>query len=332
MITVFTGVPGAGKTASLVDLLRKIAGDRPLFVMGLNGLTLPHTVLDARDWHNVVPDGSIVVIDEVQQVWRPLGPGQKVPPDIAALETHRHRGIDFYVTTQNPKLMHSNVRDLVGRHVHVRDVGMLGRWWYEWPECSTAVAWRTAPIKKRFTLPKSAFALYKSASIHVKPIRSFPLVLAVLVVAIVVAVVLAVMAARTINAKMHPPAAVTAPPSVAGSVVDGGVRARPVTALAIAQSFTPRVADRPETAPAYDHLRVVVNMPRIVGGYMQAGHAHCFLQTGRKAPVTADACESWLRDPPFDPYYSTKTEQASAQPYGAAVQAPERAASSTSPS
>ena len=332
MITLFTGVPGAGKTASLVDLLRKIVGDRPLYVMGLNGLTLPHTEVDARDWHNVVPDGSIVVIDEVQQVWRPLGPGQKVPPDIAALETHRHRGIDFYVTTQNPKLVHANVRDLVGRHIHVRDVGLLGRWWYEWPECSTAVSWRTAPIKKKFSLPKSAFALYKSASIHVKPIRSFPMVIAVLVVAVVAGLGLAYYAYKKINAKLHPEAAVTAVPT--GQTGKGGAGPRATaltTGTAITQSFTPRLADRPETAPAYDHLRVVVNMPRIVGGYSQAGQAHCFLQNGRTAPVSPEACAAWLLDPPFDPYYTAKVE-ASTQPYGAAAAPPERAASGPAPS
>ena len=40
MITLLTGAPGAGKTAQLVEWLRTLYADRPLYVHGLNGLKL----------------------------------------------------------------------------------------------------------------------------------------------------------------------------------------------------------------------------------------------------------------------------------------------------
>lgn len=230
MITLFTGVPGSGKTASLVDLLRTVVGTRPLYVFGLDELKIPHEKLDPTKWHEQVPDGSIVVIDEVQDVWRPTGPGQKVSLDIQKLETHRHRGIDFFLTTQGPKLVHSNVRDLVGRHVHIRDVGYLGRWWYEWPECSTAISWRTAPIKKKYKLPKAAFDLYKSSSMHIKPIRSFPMMLVVLVGAIVVGIGLAIWTSKSITGKLDPKTSASAAPvsgiAASASAPSGNTQAR----------------------------------------------------------------------------------------------------------
>src|SRR5256885_16044190 len=81
----------------------------------------PYTTL-FRSWHETVPDGSVIIIDEVQRIWRPSGPGQKIPDMIALLETHRHRGLDFYIITQGPNLIHANVRALIGRHVHLRDL------------------------------------------------------------------------------------------------------------------------------------------------------------------------------------------------------------------
>lgn len=184
MITLITGAPGSGKTAALVELLSGFGG-RSIYADGIPELTLQHEVLtDARQWMTTVADGSAVVIDEVQRVWRPAGTGSRIPPDIEALETHRHRGLDFFIVTQHPNLVHANVRRLVGRHVHLRDIGMLGRWWYEWPEATNPETFRTAPVKKRYSLPKAAFAKYKSASLHIKPIRSVPRSLVVLGVAV----------------------------------------------------------------------------------------------------------------------------------------------------
>ena len=177
MITLFTGSPGAGKTASMVDFLSKLPGDRPIFVDGLEGLTLPHTVVDSNNWHTELPDGAILVIDEVQRVWRPRASGAAVPKSVSELETHRHRGIDIFCTTQGPRLIDANVRSLIGRHVHIRDTGVMGRYWYEWPECNDGLLWKVCLNKHKFSLPKSAFSLYKSASVHTVPVRGVPRIL-----------------------------------------------------------------------------------------------------------------------------------------------------------
>lgn len=204
MITLLTGAPGAGKTALLVEWLRTLYADRPLYVHGLQGLQLPHTPVDASRWHEELPDGAILVVDEVQQVWRPRGPGHPPSAAVQALETHRHRGIDVFLTTQKPNLLDANVRGLVGRHVHLRDTGWLGRYMYEWPECSENLAWKTCPLKRRFKLPTKAFDLYKSASLHTTAARGkslMPVITGGLVVAFCG---LAIMVYRTISEKVEP--------------------------------------------------------------------------------------------------------------------------------
>lgn len=308
MITLITGTPGSGKSAALVSLLADLSKDRAVYCSGIPDLLIPHEELtDPTLWHENVPDGSIIVIDEVQRIWRPRGPGQKVPPDIAALETHRHRGLDFYVVTQAPRLMDSNIRGLVGRHVHLRDIGILGRWWYEWPECADncSTGWKNAPIKKRYRLSKAAFALYKSASVHIKPIRSIPWMLVVMVLALVVTAVVTWRAYVSISSKLHPASAVPVV-QVQKSGLDSlhAADGVPVASAAPydAGLLIPRVSIRPESAPAYDHLRLVVAMPLVVGAMCMGKRCTCVTQQGSNAGLTDAECLTWLQHTPFNPY------------------------------
>lgn len=310
MITVFTGSPGAGKTASLVDFLSKLSDGRPLYVDGLNGFALPHEVVDASDWHNSVPDGSILVVDEVQRVWRPRAAGSKVSEAVQALETHRHRGIDVYLTTQAPALLDSNVRALVGRHVHIRDTGVLGRWWYEWPEINTSMTWRTCVNKRKFSLPKSAFSLYKSASLHIKPVRGVPRALYFAAVALFLFVAIAGYAYFTLRAKSVSPALPSSSNSqIATTTVLSSssnfqtTQNRPIDDRV---DFVPRVSFRPESAPAYDHLRVVSVMPVVVGGWCQGSTCRCITQQGTSSGLSDRECAAWVASTPFD-YYAPRT-------------------------
>ncbi|MBP7610110.1 MAG: zonular occludens toxin [Steroidobacteraceae bacterium] len=303
MITLITGAPGAGKTSALVTLLAELAKGRPIYCDGIPDLKVTHTALDdPKSWPETVPDGSVIVIDEVQRVWRPAGPGSKVPHDISMLETHRHRGLDFFIVTQHPKLLHSNVRNLVGRHVHLREMGVLGRWWYEWPEAADPGTWRSAPVKKKYRLSKASFALYKSASEHIKPVRSIPPALYVLAGSLVLVVIVGVYAYRSVSSKVAPPAPSGQPDAAPVSYRTAGAPNAPITGGTLVASFAPRVSDQPLSAPAYDHLRKVVAMPRVVGGYCIGNNCQCQTQQGTQAEISDEACRAWVARRPFDPY------------------------------
>ncbi|GAA6121509.1 zonular occludens toxin domain-containing protein [Acidovorax sp. FG27] len=311
MLTLITGAPGTGKSAALVSMLEELGQGRQIYANGIPDLKIDHIELaEPERWPELVPDGSLIVIDEVQRIWRPRGPGQKVPDHVALLETHRHRGLDFYIITQGPNLVDSNVRALVGRHVHLRDLGILGRWWYEWPECADncRTAWKNAPIKKRYRLPKHIFAKYKSASVHIKPVRSVPWMLAVMVAALVLVGVLSWYAYKAINARMNP-APATPPPTLPQPLPGATVQApAPATQQAPPAppdervDFIPRLSDRPWTAPAYDHLRKVVSMPTITGAMCINDKCVCFSGKSRLSDVSSDACNDWREQRPFNPY------------------------------
>lgn len=302
MITLITGAPGAGKTAALVSMLAGLGKDRQLWVHGIPELKVPHQTLDdPAQWLSTVPDGAVVVIDEVQNVWRPRGPGQKVPDHVQALETHRHRGLDFYIITQGPNLLDSNVRALCGRHVHLRDVGFLGRWWYEWPECADQcrTTWKNAPLKKKYALPKKIFGDYKSSSLHVKPVRSFPKVVLLFGVALVGLAVLAWQIFHSVRSKVAPAPMVSE--QKASSLGGGGMRG-PVAGLVDERvDMVPRLSNRPWTAPAYDSLRVVAAMPIITSAICVNDHCDCYHQSAL-LEVESKQCQDWAEKRPFNPY------------------------------
>jgi len=303
MITLFTGSPGAGKTAFLVDFLSKNCGDRPIYSDGLDGLLLPHFSVDSSDWHNQLPDGAILVVDEVQRVWRPRGPGAKVPESVSELETHRHRGIDIFVTTQSPRLVDANVRALIGRHIHIRDTGILGRYWYEWPECNESMAWKACINKRRVSLPKKAFELYKSASLHTVPQRGIPRALFIGIASLLIFTILAFMAYRIIQKSQSP-----APDNKNNTLTVTNPSNNSITSdvnkLSIDDrvDFIPRVSSKPESAPAYDHLRKISVMPVVVGGYCQGERCKCITQQGTDPGLSNDECRTWIHSRPFDHY------------------------------
>lgn len=317
MITIITGAPGAGKTAALVMLLQETlaVSGRQIYVHGIPDLLIPHEDLSEPDkWFETVPDGSIIIIDEVQTVWRPRGPGQKVPEHIQKLETHRHRGIDFYIITQGPNLVDSNVRALCGRHIHLRDIGFMGRWWYEWPECADQcrTTWKNAPIKKKYKLPKKIFGQYKSASLHVKPIRSFPKMFIVAMLALVAVVFLSYRAYASVKGKISPTASTPATASPGQKIVGQPTQlARPGPPDEV-MDFMPRVYDRPWTSPAYDDLRKVVAMPTITGATCINEKCKCYHHR-RVIQIASAACFSWVQENPFSPYEPDETPAAGNQ-------------------
>lgn len=214
MITLETGVPGAGKTLYCVsELLQKLVDSlvshedeqgnkrelKRVIYTNINGLLLEHEKIGPggewtydgkidkwsqpegcdkfglNNWHEWAKPGSVIVYDEVQKPWPLAASGSKVPPCITALETHRHMGVDFIVLTQHPMLIHANLVRLVGRHLHVRRMGNMGlAIVYEWDSCSRTLLYKNSLAKSPYRYPKSVFKLYKSAELHTKQPRKIP--------------------------------------------------------------------------------------------------------------------------------------------------------------
>lgn len=328
MLTLITGTPGAGKTAYAVYELAELVAKspRPVVVMGIPELKVPHEVApEVEQWTRSVPspedatvieheftfpEGALVVIDEAQKVFRPRATGSKVPPYVAAFEKHRHRGLDFWLITQHPNLLDSNVRRLVGKHVHLRG-HWAGRELLEWPECSDPESRsdRAVAVRQRYTLPKKAFGLYKSASLHIKQKRRIPKALYAFVALVLIAAFLGYRAfdrvastirGEDVNAMRAAESAGVVPASARSGGGAPGAR-EPGAALSL-DDFKPRLNGRPESAPLYDGIRQVVAMPAVAGCMATPRRCTCYTEQGSESGLSDAECRAWLKSPPFNPF------------------------------
>lgn len=178
MITLFTGVPGAGKTLrsvqEIAQLRRTRDGEaRPIFtnVSGLSDQLGCALLEEPRRWFEL-PEGSLIVIDECQRVFPPRAAAAAVPEYVQLFDTHRHRGFDVFLITQHPRLIDSFIRNLVGRHIHLyRPFGLARAQVYEWQECCENPRVDAKPVPRPWAFPKKLFGLYQSAEQHTHKTR-----------------------------------------------------------------------------------------------------------------------------------------------------------------
>lgn len=317
MITLITGVPGSGKTLYTIwyvkNEIEKENKDkephmqRKIYQNGVNGLTLDWEVLeDAKQWMDC-PVGSVIVIDECQTVFRPRGAGTNVPSYIAALETHRHRGIDLYLITQHPMLVDQNIRRLVGRHIHVvRKFGMPRAVVHEWGSTHEITQRNLSQAQQRqFPYPKEVFSYYKSAELHTHkakiPFKVWFLLVSPLLIAALVWFAWAKMSAvgDTVAKPANPSL------SSASSSAQQTQQARPgsgLTAEAYILAMTPRLPGMPWTAPAYDEVTQPAEAPYPVACIDGVKGCRCYDQQQARIAVTETFCRDYLERGMFVPW------------------------------
>jgi zona occludens toxin (predicted ATPase) len=214
-IEFFTGLPGNGKIAFMVEklIVEFKKAERPIIAAGIDGLVLGLAIMfdDPRTWNDhdshgektcdchgdgalhahKIPDGSLIFVDEA---WKWFGhlydaSRQAMFKYVLALAEHRYCGIDFVWTTQQPNQIYPFARALGARHTHVvRRFGTQYCDLYTWEELNEDVkssAKRENATKQIRMLPAEVFEKYKSVTQHTIR-RRLPLKLFVLPVALVV--------------------------------------------------------------------------------------------------------------------------------------------------
>jgi zona occludens toxin len=171
MITLITGLPGHGKTyfvvGHLIDRLNA-DGARMVYQDGIPELTKGWHPTDGAKWPSL-PENSIIVIDEAQRIFRPASSGAAIPDYISGLETHRHKGLDIVLMTQDARMLHANVRRLAGEHYHLHRP-MQQSWAnvYRWDGVREEVndSAKSLAQVERIMFSKDVYAQYKSATAH----------------------------------------------------------------------------------------------------------------------------------------------------------------------
>ena len=121
------------------------------------------------DWRDC-PDGSIIVIDEVQLIKPYDNLKDRNNEMIQELTIHRHRGFDFFFITQHPSLLHPTAKILIGMHWHLTVPFGWRTKVYQWGSTrdypNTLVNKINCEKKFDFNPPARIFKLYKSTTIN----------------------------------------------------------------------------------------------------------------------------------------------------------------------
>ena len=349
MIYLITGTPGTGKTAFAVSaILNNRDGlfkyetkdgemvDRPLYFCHIDGLDekalkahrLTEEQIQSAPLNELVPEGSVVIVDEADYAYPTRAAAREVPPYVKTLKELRHHGFTLILMTQHPTMLDKYIRNLVGKHWHL-ERKQVGTKLYEFNRCEESLGPSSfSPnnsVSEFYKPDKKAFKYYKSASKHIKfkkklhPIfYGFGLlvVCAPLVVwyafgnlgryfgfGSVQAETAAVSAESADTAADMPPQSAY-PAAVAAA-------SNPLPPGSKVEDYRPRIANLQETAPIYDSLRQVADFPRRVACVASADSCNCYSQQATILPnISTAECRAIVKQRPFDPYRKVETERA----------------------
>jgi zona occludens toxin len=331
VITLITGGPGTGKTAWLIDQLLELRKREPsklLFIHGVRslvgiahetiycssqlcdmcrGLTISADAKFVENWHEWKQADSLIVVDEVQRIWRPRS-GASAPPDsVSALETHRHYGLDFWLISQGPHLFDNFIRLLVGRHVHLV-ARWSGRTQYEWPECKQDVQSRSDAVVRPYKLPSHVYTMYHSAEVHTKQDKRKPISFYALIVAVLCAVMLLAFVGKRISTKVNPDPVANTTAKGGGGVPTAPLGDVSTPAANRFPDFTPSRKGVNESAPAYGDLIKVKSVPLLMGCVKTPEFCRCYTNQGTPYPTTALFCSEFIAGHVYNPYRPPRGE------------------------
>lgn len=322
MITLITGGPGLGKTALVVKDILTIYSGRTIFT-NIKGLVLDHSPLPHIDeWTREVfnaqgtsefcynfPPGSVVIIDECQQFFRPRASGSKVPPIIQAFETHRHEGVDFVLMTQGTNLIDFNLKPLIkgGKHIHLRTT-WLGRYKHESSEIidydNKSALGLTA--KRKYKLPKEVFGLYKSAELHTVPPKvKLPIQVYIIIGLLILGGLLTWRFGSKIESTVNPVKESEASQRWAAQPTGAGALSVPVPAKLV-EALTPTDPHNPRSAPIYASVQSAVYPPEIVACIASRSKCVCYTQQNTRIYVPEDQCRQRVSAEFYDPYQAPR--------------------------
>lgn len=311
-INFVTGLPRAGKTLWTLTYVKALAEkqQRQVYYCNIPGVSIPGWIeFDHPDKWLDLPDGAIIVVDELQDFWPKGLSGARPPLPILELSKHGKRGFDMFFITQEPNLVHSTPRDLCAHHYYVvRAWGTHKAMVHKFERMALHPEKQKSKSEKfPFVYPTAAFSWYKSADVH-NIQRSIPLKLLFIPVGLVLAVLLIWVGVslfqRTVSGAIKAPssdplAALTGGASRPFSAAPPGSASPPARAPATVPEYlagrTPRIPDFPHTAPVYDSVTQPVEAPYPAACVSMGSRCRCYTQQATVMQVASDTCVQIVR-------------------------------------
>jgi zona occludens toxin len=308
MIFLVTGSPGGGKTLNTLKFINEDDQfkDRPIYYFNIKDLTLDWSEIEAdqvKKWQSL-PDNSIIVVDEAQRVFPKRSNNITAPTGVSELDTHRHRGFDFFFITQHPTLVDHDLRKFVGQHRHYeRSFGMDSTRMLTWQKAQYNVDdyhIRQEAETTRIKFDKKYYNTYKSATDHnVK--KRIPAKLWFVIIGALGSVGGIIYFVSTFGVSSPNPDLnnIPSPRSLTPSLNINKSNEE----FGYFENLTPRVASLPSSAPQFDSLTEPQSFPRISACVTMAvsDACQCYSQQATKINVPVAMCLQIVSDGYFDP-------------------------------
>lgn len=346
MIYLITGSPGTGKTSKVVSMiLDNYDGifkykaedgtelDRPLYFCHIDGLDtvkfkaheLTEEQLQSAPLSEIVPTGSVVIVDEADYTYPVRSAAKEVPPFVKTLKELRHEGFTLILMTQHPTMIDIYVRNLVGKHIHL-ERKQVGTKQYEFLRCETNLSRSTLTspdvVSSFYKPPKKAFKYYKSATMHVKFKKKIHWVFFALPAVIAFVLFFGIpFFGKVKNGGQVEKSVVSNVDSSASSVSNVDSSASSVSSVdsaSISASspaefsedfYKPRLEDKPETAPIYDQVRQVKAMEYPVACVESSDGCNCYSEQATLIKVSKKECRNIIKNGRFNPYKERDREE-----------------------
>lgn len=313
MIYLRTGANGSCKTLFTLEDVRKLQleTNRPVcinarFKMYPEKLEeFGWRVIEFKDWQDQ-PDGTIFLIDECHNDLPLRANSAAVPEPVRMLAEHRARGFDFYLLTQHPMNIDAFVRKLIGApgwHQHLkRRFGATNTTTVlQWPavraDCEKDGSGKSAQVTTR-KQPKHVYDWYDSAELHTGKVQ-IPKQVYVLIACLIGIAALSFAAYLRLKPQEHPPkteAKAAQGEQAAASPGQTQQEQKPVmTAAEYADSFAPRIAGLPHTAPRYDGLTAPTTAPFPAACVEMGKRCSCYTQQGTPMPTGEAVCKQIVK-------------------------------------
>lgn len=339
MIYLITGTPGTGKTSLVVSMIlnnkdgiftmesedgSKIP--RPLYFCHIDGLDeqklkakkLTEEQIQAAPLNEIIPEGSILIVDEADYCYPTRAAAKEVPAYIKTLKELRHHGFTLILLTQHPNMLDSYIRNLIGKHWHL-ERKQIGTKLYEWNRCETNLnksAFKDA-VSEFYKPNKKAFSFYKSASVHMKFKKKLHPIFYGLAVSVVL---VPLFFAKTLPDFLGKYYGNNEPQSETVSPAPDPVSPSPLPAAsdslgenAKLSDYEPVIANMPETKPIYNHLRQARHMEFPVGCVKTESRCRCYSSQGSIIyQIEQRMCLQYVEQGlPFNPYKDVQSVAAS---------------------
>uniref|UniRef100_A0AAU8BAV2 ZOT protein n=1 Tax=Dulem virus 65 TaxID=3145776 RepID=A0AAU8BAV2_9VIRU len=282
----------------------------------IKALKIPFVRANIYDWRQC-PDGSIIVIDEVQLV-EPYSDVKVKHEIVQDLTIHRHRGFDFWFITQSPLLLHPTIKELIGCHYHITRPYNRTPKIYVFGSCrvypNTLVNKMNCEAKFSFKPEQRIFKLYKSTSIDTHKGR-FPRGLVGLIVFILFGIFLFIYSIsgfnffshffgdghqqiqkqelktddKNLNTENNIPASNDIPSS---------------SPLTLSNSDIKYDVSKPYDFDESQYQYNIQDTPRLAGCIKMNNECTCYTQQATKIDISIKDCNRYISgDKPFNPFY-----------------------------